>query len=70
MLGVVHVDVHEERVMLWVAAMELLVSMAGIVCLICKNCGYVGSFKLCREFLLLLNITDMDSLLRGKLWSA
>ena len=29
----------------------------------------VGSFKLCCEILLLLNIADMDCLLRGKLWS-
>ena len=30
---------------------------------------YVGSFKLCWEILLLLNIADMNCLLCGKLWS-
>ena len=54
--------------------------MAGIVCLVCRNCEhahsagsvwYVGSFKLCCEILLLLNVaeSDMDCLLCGKLWN-
>ena len=30
---------------------------------------YVGSFKLCYEILLLLNMADMECLLCGKLWS-
>ena len=30
---------------------------------------YVGSFKLCSEILLLLNVADMDCLLCGKLWT-
>ena len=33
---VVHVDVHGECVTLWVA--QLLLGMAGIVCLVCRNC--------------------------------
>ena len=33
---VVHVDVHGERVMLWVAAMSIL-SMADMVCLACMQ---------------------------------
>ena len=37
------------------------VSSTGSVC--------VGSFKLCYEILVLLNIADMDCLLCGKLWS-
>ena len=43
--------------------------MAGIVCLVCRNCEqsawYVGSFKLCCEIFLLLNVTEsgMDCLL-------
>ena len=36
---VVHVDVHGECAMLmWVAAMQLIQSMAGIICLVCRNC--------------------------------
>ena len=34
----VHVDVHGE-VMLWVAATQLLLSMADMVCLVCRSCG-------------------------------
>ena len=33
-----HVDVHGECVVLWVAAMQLLMSMADI-CLACRSCG-------------------------------
>ena len=50
---VVHVDVHGECAMLWVDAMQLLLSMAGVVCRVCRNWSstgsvwYVGSFKLC-----------------------
>ena len=42
--------------------------MAGIVCLVCRKCEqvlhgsvwYVGSFKLCCEILLLLNVAESD----------
>ena len=43
--------------------------MAGIVCLVAETVSstgsvwYVGSFKLCCEILLLLNIADIDCLL-------
>ena len=39
---VVHVDVHGE-VMLWVAATELLLSMADVVCLGCRSCECMSS---------------------------
>ena len=45
-----HVDVHGCNVI------AETVSSAGSV-------WYVGSFKLCREILLLLNVTDMDCLM-------
>ena len=34
-----------------------------------ESVSYAGSFKLCCEILLLLNIADMDCLSCGKLWS-
>ena len=65
-----------ESVMLWVDAMQLLLSMAGVVCHVCRNWSstgsvwYVGSFKLCFvKFLLRLNVADMDCLLCERLLS-
>ena len=67
---VVHVDVHGEWVMVWLAAMSIILSMADMVCLACMQklrstwivVGLYGmlEFKLCCEILLLLNIADMD----------
>ena len=36
---VVHVDVHGEWVVLWVAATQLLLSNADMICLVCRSCG-------------------------------
>ena len=45
----------------------------GSVLNVCRNCGmqqcWICMFKLCCEFLLLLNMADMDCLSCGRLWS-
>ena len=57
-----------ECVVLWVAAMQLLLSMAGIVCLVRRNyeqcwvCMVCWEFKLFCKILLLMNVADMDCL--------
>ena len=64
---VVHVYVHGE-VMLWVVGTYLLLSMADVVCLVCRSCGGVLSLygvlecQLCCELLLLLNMARMGCL--------
>ena len=55
----------------------MLLRMAGVSVLYAETVSnaeyvwYVGSFKLCCEILLLLNVaeSDMDCLLCGRLWS-
>ena len=73
---VVHVDVHGECVTLWVAAScywawqvysSVLYAETVSSTDVYYNC--VGSFKLCCEILLLLNIADVDYLSYRKLWS-
>ena len=64
---VVHVYVHGE-VMLWVVGTYLLLSMADVVCLVCRSCGGVLSLygvlecQLRCELLLLLNMAHMGCL--------
>ena len=51
--------------------MQLLLSIAGIVCLVCRNCEQYWIYMACWEFQVShVVIADMDSLLCGKLWSA
>ena len=71
------------RYILGTAAIWLVLSMADMVCLVCRNCevhelslyGMLGfmyySFKLCCKLILLLNtcMADMNCYLCGSLWS-
>ena len=75
---VVHGDVRGECVCCgWMQCSSYMLSMAGIVCLVCRNweqcwvCMVCWEFKLCCEILLLLDVaeSDMDCLLCGRLWS-
>ena len=53
--------------MLWVAVTQLLLSVADMVCLICRSCGVHKQCaesmacwsELCCEFVLLLNVADI-----------
>ena len=57
-----------EWVMLWVAAMKFLMSMADMICLECRNCGVHGWVcMVCCEILLLWNMAGMDCLLCRRL---